>query len=232
MGKISMPGIVSKLVAPVAGIQAVTLAVGSIVKLRENGTPVNYIVVNQGIPGGSSLYDASCDGTWLLRQTILKSTVWSAGKTNKYSTSAIKQLSMPSFDPEVKSVIKTVKIPFCDGGGNSTVLSGANGYSCQAFLLSGYEIGLTNGPVQNFPLDGSKLSYFSFGEFDSKRIANGNWWTRSPYILGGNTLQAVLANTSGGYGIPEVSNSNGIRPALILPSDVLFDDNMNFMGVP
>ncbi len=229
MGKISMPGIVPKLVAPVAGILAGALAVGSIVKLRENGTPVNYIVVNQGLP--SSMYDASCNGTWLLRQTILKSTVWSAGKTNKYSTSAIKQLSMPSYDPEVKSVIKTAKIPFCDGGGNSTVLSGANGYSCQVFLLSGYEIGFTNGFASTFPLDGSKLSYFSFEEFDSKRIANGNWWTRSPYVLGGNTLQAVLANTSGGYGIPEVRNSNGIRPALILPSDVLFDDNMNFMGV-
>ena len=43
------------------------VAVGSIVKLNENGSPTNYIVVNQGIPGNSPLYDASCNGTWLLR---------------------------------------------------------------------------------------------------------------------------------------------------------------------
>lgn len=48
---------------PSAGILASDLAVGDIVKLTENGTPVEYIVVNQGIPGNSSLYDSSCDGT-------------------------------------------------------------------------------------------------------------------------------------------------------------------------
>ena len=48
---------------PSTDILASDLAVGDIVKLMENGTPVEYIVVNQGKPYDSSLYDDSCDGT-------------------------------------------------------------------------------------------------------------------------------------------------------------------------
>ena len=47
-----------------------TKAVGSIVKLTVGGTLRNFIIVHQGKP--SSLYDASCDGTWLLRKDILE----------------------------------------------------------------------------------------------------------------------------------------------------------------
>jgi len=42
--------------------------VGSIVKIKVNSTLRNFIVVHQGKP--SSLYDASCDGTWLLMEDI------------------------------------------------------------------------------------------------------------------------------------------------------------------
>ena len=45
-----------------------SVAAGTVVKLNENNSPVNYIVVHQGLP--SSLYDASCSGTWLVRQSI------------------------------------------------------------------------------------------------------------------------------------------------------------------
>ena len=63
MGKVIMSGIVPPLVAPVTGILAGDLAVGSSVYLMENGAAAKYLVVNQGKPSGSSLYDDSCDGT-------------------------------------------------------------------------------------------------------------------------------------------------------------------------
>ena len=37
------------------------LAVGSVVQIKENGTPVNYIIVQQGNPN-TSKYDSSCNG--------------------------------------------------------------------------------------------------------------------------------------------------------------------------
>ncbi len=39
-------------------------AVGSVVKLKFNGAMREFLVVHQGRP--SMLYDASCDGVWLL----------------------------------------------------------------------------------------------------------------------------------------------------------------------
>ena len=44
------------------------LSVGSSVYAKESGTPAEFIVVHHGNPD-SSIYDASCDGTWLLRNS-------------------------------------------------------------------------------------------------------------------------------------------------------------------
>ena len=62
-----------------------TKAVGSIIKLNLNGSPKNFIVVHQGKP--SSLYDDSCDGTWVLMQDI-HSTRTGPTTTTKIRTSA------------------------------------------------------------------------------------------------------------------------------------------------
>ena len=47
-----------------ASVALSTKAVGSTVKLKVNGTAREFLVVHQGKP--SSLYDESCNGTWLL----------------------------------------------------------------------------------------------------------------------------------------------------------------------
>ena len=44
-------------------------AVGSVVKLKFNGAMREFLVVHQGKP--SSLYDESCNGTWLLMKDCL-----------------------------------------------------------------------------------------------------------------------------------------------------------------
>ena len=51
-----------------ASVALSSKAVGSIVKLNVGGVAKNFIVVHQGRP--SSLYDTSCDGTWLLMEEI------------------------------------------------------------------------------------------------------------------------------------------------------------------
>ena len=45
-----------------------TLAVGSSVYLNVGGVRKEFLVVHQGKP--SSLYDSSCNGTWLLMKDI------------------------------------------------------------------------------------------------------------------------------------------------------------------
>ena len=233
MGKVIMSGIVPPLKAPVTGIQAGTLAVGSTVKLMESGTAVEYLVVNQGIPENSSLYDASCDGTWLLRKDIHSNQKWNTSDVNIYETSAINTWLNGDFFNSLGSVeqatIKQVKIPYLAGGGSGgTDQSGANGLSCKVFLLSGPEVGLAG--VSYMPNDGTKLSYFESGtgtSANNKRSANLNgsaaiWWLRSPTTGGTGRVWCVLPG--GSFDFTNASTSYGIRPALILPSNALFDE--------
>lgn len=222
--------------APVTGVLASSLAVGSTVNLMEGGTAVEYLVVNQGIPENSSLYDASCDGTWLLRKDIHSNRQWDTSNVNKYESSAINTWLNGDFFNSLGSVeqaaIKQVKIPYRHGGGfGGTDQSGANGLSCKVFLLGGYELGWTTSDNPYFPVDGAKLSYFEAGAGSSalnKRIAylNGSaalWWLRSPRTR--NTNGVWLVSSDGDYdGNVSASSSGGVRPALILPKTALFGE--------
>lgn len=233
MGRVILSGIVPTLKAPVTGVLASSLAVGSTVKLMEGGTAVEYLVVNQGIPSNSSLYDASCDGTWLLRKYIHSERQWNTSNVNKYESSAINTWLNGEFFNALGSVeqaaIKQVKIPYRAGGGSGgTDQSGANGLSCKVFLLSGYEVGWTTSDSSYFPVDGAKLDYFaaSFGG-NSKRVANFNgsaaiWLLRSPDT--GNTARVWNVLSDGDYSYDNASYWHGIRPALVLPSNALFDE--------
>ncbi len=218
--------------APSTGILASSLAVGTTVKLMEGGTAVEYLVVNQGIPGNSNLYDASCDGTWLLRKDIHSNRQWDPSYVNKYESSAINTWLNGEFFNTLGSAeqaaIKQVKIPYRkNGGSGGSDQSGANGLSCKVFLLSCYELGWTTSNSSMYPVDGAKLDYFIAGSAGkSLRIAHLNgtvnvWWTRSPYASG--TSNAWFIQTDGNSNSSGVSSSYGIRPALVLPSNALFD---------
>ena len=216
-----------------ANVLLSTKAVGSTVKLKVNGTAKEFIVVHQGKP--SSLYDDSCNGTWLLMKDIYENRVWQSGNINKYESSDIhtylNNTFLNLFESNIRDAIKQVKIPYRkNGGSGGTDQSGANGLSAKIFLLSGYEVGWTTSDYSYFPVDGAKLSYFESGtgtSANNKRIANLNgsaafWWLRSPYTNG--TLSVWLVRTNGNYD-NRASYSYGIRPALILPSTLLVSDD-------
>nr|DAF24195.1 MAG TPA: tail protein [Caudoviricetes sp.] len=219
-----------------ANAQLGSKAVGSIVKLKVGGTATEFIVVHQGRP--SDMYDLSCDGVWLLMKDIYEKRVWQSENINKYESSDIHEYLnntfLNLFDSNIKDAIKQVKIPYRkNGGSGGTDQSGANGLSAKIFLLSGYEVGWTTSDKQYFPQDGAKLDYFNSGSGTSsnmKRIANMNgsaayWWLRSPST---NASFLVWSVTSIGVFSGEgASSSYGIRPALILPSNVLVDDSGN-----
>lgn len=167
---------------------------------------------------------------------IYENRAWQSGNINKYESSDIhaylNSTFLNLFDSNIKDAIKQVKIPYRkNGGSGGTNQSGANGLSCKIFLLSGYEICFTTSDNSYFPVDGAKLSYFEAGNGSSalnKRIAklNGSaayWWLRSPHTDVTNGVWDV--NSDGGYGYSGVSNSRGVRPALVLPSTLVIDEN-------
>lgn len=184
-------------------------AVGSTVKLKVNGTAKNFIVVHQGKPG--SMYDASCNGTWLLMQDCYESRQWHSSNNNDYENSTIDNYLNTTFlnlfESNIRDAIKQVKIPYRKGAGyGKTVTSGASGLSTKIFLLSSTEVNLVHGyePTN----EGACLSYFSGtaqNGADNKRVAklNGSaagWWLRSPYCFssGGSTLALYVAAMAAG----------------------------------
>lgn len=217
-----------------ANVLLSTKAVGSTVKLKVNGTAKEFIVVHQGKP--SSLYDNSCDGTWLLMKDVYENRQWHNSNVNNLENSTIHSYLngtfLNLFESNIRDAIKQVKLPYRkNGGSGGSDQSGANGLLCKIFLLSGYEIGFTTSDNSYFPVDGAKLSYFEAGTGSSalnKRIAylNGSaayWWLRSPYTYNTNIVWNVYTN--GDYYYYDASYSYGIRPALVLPSTLLVSDD-------
>lgn len=220
-----------------ASVALGTKAVGSTVKLNVNGAAREFLIVHQGKP--SSIYDNSCDGTWLLMKDCYESRQWHSSNNNDYENSTIdsylNSTFLNLFDANIRNAIKQVKIPYRKGAGYSTtVTSGASGLSVKIFLLSGYEVGWTTSDSSYFPADGAKLDYFLSGNgssAQSKRVANLNgsaihWWLRSPFCSSGDGSRvAFIVGSYGVWGSGYCSNSHGIRPALILPSSLLVSDD-------
>ena len=214
------------------------MAVGSIVKIKVNGAAKDFIIVHQGKP--SSVYDDSCEGTWLLMKDIYTTSAFGymspyGNDYNDYEKSPIHGYLNSTFlnliDGDIRNAIKQVKIPYYTKGfgGQSSLATGANGLSTKVFLLSGYEVGWTTRNSKYFPQDGVRLAYFFDGSGGNrKRIAYYNssaaiWWLRSPYTDNDSTVWGVRTDGSSNYA--GGGREYGVRPALILPSDLFVSDD-------
>lgn len=208
-------------------------AIGSTIKLKVNGSAKDFIVVHQGKP--SSVYDDSCNGTWLLMKDIYENRQWHSSNTNDYANSTIhsylNSTFLNLFESNIKNAIKQVKLPYRKGSGTSTtVTSGSNGLSAKIFLLSATETSFNFSSYMPSG-EGAELAYFkgcADNSSDSKRVAylNGSatsWWLRSPGC--GSFGGALYVGSNGDWVGGVCSNSYGVRPALILPSTLLVSDD-------
>lgn len=208
-------------------------AIGSTIKLKVNGSAKDFIVVHQGKP--SSVYDDSCNGTWLLMKDIYENRQWHSSNTNDYANSTIhsylNSTFLNLFESNIKKAIKQVKLPYRKGSGTSTtVTSGSNGLSAKIFLLSATETSFNFSSYMPSG-EGAELAYFkgcADNSADSKRVAYLNgpaavWWLRSP--LCSSFGRALYVGSNGDWDNYGCSGSYGIRPALILPSTLLVSDD-------
>lgn len=207
--------------------------VGDIVKIAENGTPVEYIIVHKGKP--STMYDNSCIGVWVLRKDIHSYRVWDGTKDNyenSYDGATIRtwlgNTFLNTIDEIVRESIKTVKIPYHIAHGTSGMGegTGSKGLSCKVFLLSAYEVGVG---ISTMCEDGAILDYFLDADDDLRKAvdingADATWWLRTPYATNGKSV--VYINDTGKAGSSYAYNNiAAVRPAFVLPEDLAVGPN-------
>lgn len=217
----------------VVGVPISTLPVGSSVYMDVSGVRTEFLVIHQGLPSFTydfSSYDTSCDGTWLLMKDIYEKRIWDS-VDNDYENSDIhsylNNTFVNLFDSNIKSVIKQVKLPYANAKGS--LVTGSNGISTKIFLLSATEADISQTYMN---LEGGTLSYFST-DASLKRIAYFNetatgWWFRSPRTSG--TTRIWCATSDGFFDYKKCTESYGVRPALILPSETLVDGSGNVIA--
>lgn len=191
------------------------LPAGTIVYMNVDGTRTPYIVVHQGNPD-TTVYGASCNGTWVLMRDIYSLTHWQVRQNQYYHSSdcLVRQLAQ-SFPSKLDAVIQNNLIPL-------KLLNIE--YSWED--ISGDKV---------FPLtsnDLSNMDYFSDGVV-SKRIAQYNgaatdYWLRDPdsygakikYVTKSGAISEFDENSyPGGY------KGKGFRPMYILNTASLVADS-------
>lgn len=210
------------------GSAAGDLLVGQTVAIKESGTPIPYLVVHQGNPD-AGLYDASCEGTWFLRQEIVAMKIYGASRFYAssgmpiYLNPDIAGTPLSGLDEKIKNAMKPVAIPYHTSTGD--IMSGANGLFCKVFILGANEYGFVD--AFSVPEDGEVLDYFKNDSSGGNRIAYyggepARHWTRSDR-LDDSTVWTVME--SGQMSSLTISNSCGVRPAFILPYDYQFEES-------
>lgn len=213
-----------------ASVKLGTKAVGSIVKLNESGSPVEFVVAHQDSPSGA--YSGFEGGTLLVRKDIYSSRQWNAKYygANDYADSGIHSFLNNTYlgllDTDIQAAVKQIRIPYRPGGGDSTtVYSGSSGLLCKAFLLSMREVGLTNSYA---PQEGVTLDWFSTAGNTARIAYSGSyasrWWLRTPSLVSSGNYVFMVTN-SGNLDNEIVDNSYGVRPAFVLDGELSVSDD-------
>ena len=217
-----------------SGMPVSELELGDSVYLNVNGTPTEFFIIHKGLP--STMYDNSCDGVWLLSKYSDHGMNYHSEHSNDYVNLDIFDYVHETFlnllDIEVQNIIKQVKIPYVNGNGNGTVLSGTNGLSCKTFLLSACEVGFTTSDSTSIMIDGAALDYFTSAESrllkrSSTSSATYGWNLRTPKKDSTSTMFGV--GTEGQLASINRSYFYYARPALILPYEAMVDSDFNLV---
>lgn len=191
-------------------------ATGSIIKLKENGTLVDFYVAKHD-------YESGLNGsgrTLVVRKDCYDNRVWDSGNVNAYAGSDIDTWFNGTYknmlDATIRSLIGTTKIRYTPGNGNNTVGT----LERSIFAMSLTELGESHSYAN---VEGSALPIAS-----TLKIAylNGNantQWTRSPRA--GGTYGAWGLGSGGGIGLNSCYGTFGSRPAFTLPSDLYVSDD-------
>lgn len=194
---------------PSVGIPIGDISEGSIVKLKEDGIPVEFYVAKHG-------YESGLNGNG--KTLLVRKEAWSARKWHDYDVNAYASSSINTwlnntyknkFDDYAKTAMGTTKFYYTPGNGNAYVSS----LTRSVFLLSVYE--LTGGDYGSVNQEGAVLPIYSILQDDGQ-------WTRSPNTGHNNSAEIVSSGSS--VVARACSTTAPFRPCFTIPSNSLFDE--------
>lgn len=188
------------------------LDVGSIVKINENGNPVEYYISRHNYEPG-----LNGDGLVLLVRKLCSDDVAFSTGANAYIGGTLDDYLNGTFfqrlDGSVRGKIALTKFYCTPGNGVETMTT----LQRKVFQPSSTEYGLS---VGNVNAEGTALPIA-----DMLRRVQHAQWTRTPYLYNNSYVISVTASGGSKYNTSATAML-GSRPAFCLPKSTAFDNDM------
>ena len=192
-------------------------AVGSIIKLKESGTLVEFYVAKHDYENGLN----GNGRTLIVRKDCYDMRAFSSSN-NAYANSSLDSWLCNTYlkllDADIQAAIGTTKFYYTPGNGNTTVTT----LQRAVFQLSLTELGKTASYANT---EGSALPIASTLQIAYRNGSAVAQWTRTPLTLGTGRVLCLYTNGNVGSDGNYYSNSGGSRPAFTLPSTLSVSDD-------
>lgn len=191
-------------------------ATGSIIKLKENGTLVDFYVACHN-------YEQSLNGagrTLVVRKDVYDQRAWHSSNVNAWASCTMRSWLNSTYkallDADIQEAMGTTTYRYTPGNGNNTVTTRSDA----VFLLSLTELGQSHTYAN---VEGSALPIASTLQIAYQGGSATTQWTRSPYT--NNTYLAWRLLSGGSINGHYCTYTSGSRPAFTLPSSLYVSDD-------
>lgn len=191
-------------------------ATGSIIKLKENGTLVDFYVAKHD-------YESGLNGsgrTLVVRKDVYDLRAWHSSNVNAWASCTLRSWLNSTYkallDSDIQSLMGTTTYYYTPGNGSWSVTTRSDA----VFQLSATELGQSQ---SWFNTEGSALPIASTLKIAYKDGSATTQWTRSPGTSG--TDYAIYLYSSGDVGSSYCTSTYGSRPAFTLPSNLYVSDD-------
>lgn len=199
------------------------VAAGSVVKIKENGTPAEFYVAKHD-------YESGLNGTGrtlVVRKDLYDMRQWHSSDVNIYASSDIDAWMNGGykalFPKDIQTAMGTTKFYYTPGNGNNKVGT----LERAIFALSLTELGESHSYAN---VEGSALPIASILKIAYRNGNANTQWTRSPHT--GSTYIAWRLTSDGGVVNNACTYAYGSRPAFTLPATLYVSDDGSVMVSP
>ena len=206
---------------PIAGTPLSQLAEGTLIKILENGSPVEFYLAKHS-------YEPSLNGEGrelVVRKDVYDQRQWNSSNANAWANCVLRSWLNSNyknlFSSAVQALIGTTTYYYTPGNGSWGVTTRSDA----VFSLSGAEL---NGSHENCNVEGTALPIWSTLRLAYNSSGDRSFqWTRSPATS--NTSSAWAFDTIPEFGGFGVNTEIGSRPCFTLPDTARVDAELSLI---